>query len=379
VSAQQTVAVAGRLLDAESGRPIEGATVDLLELGAGAVTDSLGSFRIQGVPPGEYVLRVRHLAYGVHVHAVDVPEDEDLSIELKLSPQALALEPLEVEVSGRPRAENTSTNVITRVQIEKMIGRARNIGDVVTRYIPGARATEAIGGFLCLEFRGASGSRTTGCNYPLVVMDGLPVSEPARFLRDLQLQDLEKIEFVPASEGTVRYGREATYGVLVIETRHAAMAQDERPPEAPRYAGYAWSPEETAMRHGTLRTFSGAMVGGLGGTALGLAALGCFPGSSVVVSACVREAGAGEGLGALLLPVLGSVAGSRLLGATKESHGRLLLNAGLSLLPALLGYASYSDGVKQDFAGERAVGVGLVVLGVPLVATLSDYLFRSRR
>lgn len=379
VSAQQTVAVTGRLLDAGSGAPIEGATVDLLELGAGAITDSLGAFRIQPVPPGAYVLRVRHVAYGVHVHDVEVPEDQNLSIELKLSPQALALEPLEVEVPGRPRAENTSTNVITRAQIEKMLGQARNIGDVVTRYIPSAHATEATGGYLCLEFRGASSSRTTGCNYPLVVVDGLPITDAGRFLRDLPLRDLEKIEFVPASEGTVRYGQGATYGVLVIETRHADMAQEERPPEAPRYAGYEWSPEEAAMRHGTLRTFGGAMVGGLAGTALGLAALGCFPGSSVVVSACVRNAGVGAGLGAVLLPVVGSVVGSRLLGATEESHGRTLLNAGLSLLPALLGYASYSDGVVQDFGGERAVGVGLVVIGVPLVATLSDYLFRTRR
>ena len=86
-----------------------------------------------------------------------------------------------------------------------MMGKARNIGDLVTRYIPGASATESIGGYLCLEFRGARNSRTSGCNYPLIVVDGLPIAEAGRFLRDLQLIDIEKIQFVPASEGTVRY------------------------------------------------------------------------------------------------------------------------------------------------------------------------------
>jgi Carboxypeptidase regulatory-like domain/TonB-dependent Receptor Plug Domain len=374
-AAQQPVAIAGRLIDIGTGRPIEGAAVNLVDRESGSITDSLGAFRLVGVPPGAHVLRVSHLAYGVHTRDVNVLPGRDLRLELRLSPQALELEPIEVEAIRRPRPEGA--NVVTREQIERLAGRARHIGDIVRMQIPGAVVSEATGGYLCIEFRGGASSRTTGCNYPLVVVDGLPVAEAGRFLRDLPITDIERIEFVPASQGSARYGLGATYGVLVIETRRTGLRAEQPVHRSSRYPAYDWASEPG--HHPVRRTFLGAGLGTIAGTALGLAFIGCFPGQPAAGGTCIREAGSGAGLAALGLPIAGSAIASRVWGATAASRGRLLPNLAMSLFPAALGYGMYVEGVKSDFNGERALGAGLVIVGTPLVATLADHLFRSRK
>lgn len=371
------VAVTGHLYDLDDGTPVDGAVVRLSGAAVVSVTDSLGAFRLAGIQAGSYVLQVRHIAYGTHEHQVDVPESADLALELRLSRQALELDPLDVEVTRRPRTASTPSNVVTREQIASVQDRARHIGDVVRAFIPGANVSEMRGGFLCIEFRGASGSRTTGCNFPLVVMDGLPVVDAYHFLRDLRVQDLERIEFVPASQGAARYGMGATYGALVIQTRRSGIVQQPAPTASSGFPAWDWSSEPGG--HPTGRSIAGALAGSVIGTAAGLLAVGCFPGSSEPTGPCVHEAGSAAGLGALALPLVGSVIGARRLGRTQVSSGRLLPALGMAVVPAALGYALYRQGTGSDFAGERRIGSVLVVIGTPLVSALADHLFRAHR
>lgn len=374
---QEPVSILGRVYDAATGAPIEGAVVELAGSGFGAVTNAEGAFRLRGVLPGAHRIQVRHLAYGTLGQDVEVPPDKDLALELRLSAQALELEPIDVEVLRPVETATTRSNVITRDQIEEVAGRVRHIGDLVRARIPGATVSESRGGYLCLEFRGARNSRTTGCNFPRIILDGLPVTDPARFLRDLQVEDLERVEFIPASEAGARYGMETTYGVLLIETRRSGLAESLREPEAPRYLAYQWSREEGG--HPTLRSLGGATLGGVLGTVAGLAALGCTPGSDSSGTACVRDAGTGRGTAAALLPLLGSSLGARAFGVTPGSRGRLLPSLAVTALPALMGYAVYSESAKSDFRGQMWLGTGLVLVATPLVATLADKLFRNAR
>jgi len=376
IRAQQGVTLYGRLLDAETGAGIEGAAVELPDLGLRVVTDAEGRFQVQAVVPGGYGLRVTHIAYGVHTETVEVPA-HDVAVQLTLSPRALELEPIDVEVLRPVATASTRSNVITRRQIEAVEGRARHVGDLVRTYIPGAAVSEARGGYLCVEFRAARSSRTTGCNFPLVVLDGLTVPQPAYFLRDLQLTDIERLEYVPASEATVRYGLGATHGALVIETRRSSLAQERRVSSTGAYPSYEWSAEPG--HHRTWHAFGGAAMGAVSGTLLGLAAIGCAPGSEGSGAGCIEGAGAGAGLAALTLPILGSVVGARLFGRTDHSLGRVVPSLAMTTLPAALGYAVYVEGVKSGFEGERLLGGVLVIVATPLVSTLADHLFRSGR
>lgn len=376
LDAQHAVALQGRLLDAETGRAVEGAEVVVPGLDLATFTDALGRFRLDGLLPGPIQLRVSHLAYGVHTESAQLPEDSVFAVELRLTPQALVLEAIEVTAQRRPRTESTRSNVIDREQIESVVGRARHIGDLLRSFVPGAVISEARGGFLCVEFRAARASRTSGCNYPLIVVDGLPVYEAPRFLRDLTLEELERVEYVPASEGSARYGMGATHGVLVIETRRSGVVTDPGRMEASRYPNYSWSVEPGG--HPTARAWAGATLGALGGLAAGLAAIGCLPGPDVPDGGCVESAGAGTGLAALALPWLGSSLGAHWLGRTEVSRGRWLPSLAMTALPAALSYAVYVDGERSGFRSERLLGAALLAVGTPLVSTLADHLYRGR-
>ena len=53
----------GRITDADTGQPLAGATVLLSPLGMGTVSDSLGYYRIERVPPGRYEATARYVGY----------------------------------------------------------------------------------------------------------------------------------------------------------------------------------------------------------------------------------------------------------------------------------------------------------------------------
>jgi hypothetical protein len=375
--AQGRVRISGHLADATSGAPIAGAAIDILEPGLQAVTDSTGRFDFAAVPAGAWLLRVRHLAYGERTDSLRVRGDRDVILELRLSERALELEPIEVEAVARPRAAGSRAYLVTRAQIEQVLPRARHVGDVVRTYIPGASVIEARGGLICIEFRGARGGRTSGCNFPMVVVDGIPIPSPAQFFRDTPVEDLERIEFVPASEGAARFGLGASYGALLIETRRSGVSGRRTPVQPPRFAAWDWSVE--AERHPWRRTFISSLGGTAAGTALALAALRCFPGTAAAGGRCVADHRKAESLAALALPLAGAVAGARIFGVTETSTGRLVPLAVGTAVPLTLGLAMYVEGVHSDFRGSRRIGGALVLVGTPLVATLIDGIFRRFR
>jgi len=94
--------IAGRLLDAGAGSPISGASISIEVLGMTTLSDVTGAFRFTDVPGGTYQLTVQHVAFGVRNSSIDVPSGGTLTLEFRLEPEAIALDPLEVEVDWRP-------------------------------------------------------------------------------------------------------------------------------------------------------------------------------------------------------------------------------------------------------------------------------------
>jgi len=94
--------LAGRLTDADTGAPIDGAVVSIEALDLTMLSDASGAFRFADLPDGTYKLEIRHIAYAVRTAEIDVRGGGTLSVALQLQTQAIALDPLEVEVEWRP-------------------------------------------------------------------------------------------------------------------------------------------------------------------------------------------------------------------------------------------------------------------------------------
>ncbi|WP_423926627.1 carboxypeptidase regulatory-like domain-containing protein [Candidatus Palauibacter sp.] len=104
VAAQETLRVAGVVTDDGTGAPVEGATVRLADPSGSVretVTGPQGAFAFEAVPPGTHVLGVRRIGYEVLSTPLEVGPDAR-SLDVRLRPQAIPLDPLEVDVEGRP-------------------------------------------------------------------------------------------------------------------------------------------------------------------------------------------------------------------------------------------------------------------------------------
>ena len=216
--------VAGRVVDYETGRPVVGARVRLS--GEERITDRAGGFSFSGVAPGDQTLEVEHLGYGTQREALEVPAEGEARYEVRLPATALELEGVVVTaISKRERARRagiTNSRILTRGEIEPFEDRGSHVGDLLRRGVPGVRVREKTGE-LCVEI-GRGGTRRGGisgrsCGSVLVVVDGVPVAYPERYLPSLPIREIESVQLLNPVEAGMLYGSRAGRGVLLIYTR----------------------------------------------------------------------------------------------------------------------------------------------------------------
>ena len=105
VAAQEGVEVAGTVIDDGTGAPVEGATVRLADASGSAretITGPTGAFTFAQIAPGEYVLGARRIGYDVLSVPLEIGLRTPPRLDVRLTPRAIPLDPLEVGVEGRP-------------------------------------------------------------------------------------------------------------------------------------------------------------------------------------------------------------------------------------------------------------------------------------
>jgi hypothetical protein len=126
--------VSGRLLDAESGRPIPTAAIALLRgdtVVASTTSNLEGVFVLNAPRPGSYRIRAEHIAYQPSTgESMAIGENERLILDLRMSVAAIALEAVTVVAAPeRRRGElggfydrqqrSPAGTFLTRADIEK--------------------------------------------------------------------------------------------------------------------------------------------------------------------------------------------------------------------------------------------------------------------
>lgn len=92
-------AVAGSVRDGVSGEPVPGVVVALTDLDRSTVTDSLGRYRFEAVPPGPQHLLIRRIGYAPRALHALVPRQGSVEINVTLHPQAITLNPIATRVT----------------------------------------------------------------------------------------------------------------------------------------------------------------------------------------------------------------------------------------------------------------------------------------
>lgn len=114
---QMTGTVRGTIRDADSGVPLEGATVTLLreQPVKGAYTDAQGRFRISEVATGRYTLRISYVGYEPgNVPNVLVNSGKEVVLQLSLTEAVITTEAVEIIGISKEDARNEMTTVSAR-------------------------------------------------------------------------------------------------------------------------------------------------------------------------------------------------------------------------------------------------------------------------
>lgn len=148
--AQTTGKIAGQITDAETGDPLPGANVVLVDTRMGAAADIEGRYFILNIRPGMYELRVDMIGYApVIVEDVAISINRTVPIDVKMSPATIEGEVVVIEVERMAMKKdqtgtikNISSDQLEILPVENLSAVVNMQAGVVDGHFRGGRATE---------------------------------------------------------------------------------------------------------------------------------------------------------------------------------------------------------------------------------------------
>lgn len=241
----QQAAVEGTVTEAAAGASVAGATVRVEGTELGAFTSSDGSYRLTGIEPGQVTLSVSRLGFRSMQRTVTLGAGETLEVDFRLQTARISMEELVASVqAGAVQRRETGTDIgqidmATEMETaagsesftDLLSGRGQNVQIVQGSGQVGVGSRVSV----------RSSTSLTQTNVPLVVIDGVRVSNETRLVptdpnpdaggpidtggqstsrfEDLNANDIESVEVIKGPTAATLYGSEAASGVLVITTK----------------------------------------------------------------------------------------------------------------------------------------------------------------
>ena len=207
--------IVGRVLD-DSGAPLVGATVQMVNAKGGVTTDEDGYFRIPYAKDGAVRVKVSYVGYQTQTFVLKADEKKGSQHVLRLQPNASALDQVVVTATRTPKALKDApvvTRLITANDIK--IADATNIQDLLTEQMPGLQFGYAMNQETSLNMNGFGG------NAVLFLVDGERLAGETMDNVDysrLNLDNVGRIEIVKGAASAL-YGANAVAGVINIISR----------------------------------------------------------------------------------------------------------------------------------------------------------------
>lgn len=230
VSAQSRT-ITGKVISADDGEPIIGASVSVKGTTTGTVTNENGAFTLNATPGRTLLVRF--------VGMVTVEATAANNMVIKMSSDRLNLSEVIVTGMGLKREQKALGYSATQVSSADITTTGnRSALNALQGKIPGVEITSA---------SGAPGSSTKvimrgytslgGGNGPLYVIDGVPMNNGVvnntslnggmdfgNRANDINPDDIESITVLQSGSGTAIYGSRASSGVILITTKNGSKA-----------------------------------------------------------------------------------------------------------------------------------------------------------
>lgn len=223
----QNRAVTGTVVDAKSGSPLPGVTVVLKGTNLGATTGGDGSFRLSA-PAGAQTLVVSYIGYATQ----EIPMAGN-SLRVALEPSSANLNELVVIGYGTQQKKDLTGAIATVDAKDFQKGAITSPDQLISGKIAGVSVTSnggAPGAGSTIRIRGLAS--LNGNNNPLIVIDGVPVSNNgisgvANPLSLINPDDIESITVLKDASAAAIYGSRASSGVILITTKRGKAGKPE--------------------------------------------------------------------------------------------------------------------------------------------------------
>ncbi len=212
----------GIILDDESRESIPEATLHLMPLNRGTVSNPWGRFAFEDLEPGTYTLEVRHLGFKEHTEKIMLEGQQTLNLRIMLIPEVRSIEGIEVtdyaEEVTDPLKIPYIRSVVTKDQIFQ--SSATDIGTFL-RAVPNVSGIRKGGSTIDPVIRGFKyGQLNVQIDHGQKVEGGCPNRmDPA--LSHVEIEDLEGIGILKGPY-SFRYGT-SFGGVLNLRTQKPAL------------------------------------------------------------------------------------------------------------------------------------------------------------
>jgi TonB-dependent starch-binding outer membrane protein SusC len=235
--AQSTIS--GTVTSTGSGEAIPGANLLLENTSQGAATDLDGDYEINRVEPGSYTIIVRYIGYREIRQRIEVPENEDLTLNFELSTGSLNLDEIVVTGTGGPVEVRKLGNTIGRIGADQLEDAPiQSFSDVLQGRVPGLvglPSSGVTGEGSRIRIRGSSSLSQS--NEPIVLVDGVRIdggggfggsvnaggsASPSR-LDDINPESIARVEILKGAAAATLYGTEASNGVIQVFTKNGRV------------------------------------------------------------------------------------------------------------------------------------------------------------
>lgn len=213
----QTIAVSGTVTD-PTGEPLIGASILAQGTSTGTSTDIDGHYTINVAP--DATLTFSYVGYDPQNVAVK----GQTTINVTLQENSVMLNEVVAIGYGTVKKSDATGSVAVIKPDEVEAGLATSVQDMLVGQTPGVVVTQSGGPEGAANIRIRGGSSLNASNDPLIVLDGVPLSNAGMSglgnnLSMISPENIESMTVLKSASATAIYGARASNGVIIITTK----------------------------------------------------------------------------------------------------------------------------------------------------------------
>ncbi len=173
----QTGSLSGPVTDSESGDPLPGANILVVETGAGAATDIDGTYTLAGIPVGAYTVRVTFIGFKSSEQAYSVSAGQN-TLDVALAVDYAGLEEIVVTGIASATSKARAEVAVSRIDATKLQEQNayQDLSQLLAGKVAGVSVQPSSGNVAgSIRFVIRSGTGLNGSGQPVIYIDGVRI------------------------------------------------------------------------------------------------------------------------------------------------------------------------------------------------------------